>query len=55
MTKDPEIKTNKKIRGNSVAKIGIYRIQMSALVATKPDDKSLTQYLNDLLAEVLNT
>ena len=47
-------KTFKKHRGKAVAKVGIYPTQMEALTATKPFDKSLTQYINDLLLEVLN-
>lgn len=44
----------KKHRGLAVARLGIYRSQMEALVASKPDNKTLTQWVNDLLLEVLN-
>lgn len=53
MTEQNTIRTNKKIRGKAVARLGIYPEPFEALCATKPHDRTLTQYINDLLLEVL--
>ena len=54
MTEDNTYKTNKKIRGRAVARLGIYPVQFEALCASRPEDKTLTQYINDLIIEALN-
>jgi len=51
---DNTYKTNKKIRGKAVARLGIYPVQFEALCATRPDHLTLTQYINDLIIEALN-
>ena len=54
MPEDQQQQSYKKHRGKAVARVGLYPAQMAALAATRPDDKTLTQYVNDLLLEVLN-
>ena len=54
MTEDNTYKTNKKIRGRAIARLGIYPVQFEALCASLPEDKTLTQYINDLIIEALN-
>lgn len=53
MTEENTYRTNKNILGKSVVKVGIYPDQFDALCASRPKDKTLTQYINALLTQAL--